>query len=279
MGLFGRKKDAGATLVSTLGGAGSLPPDTVAARLVVVAVTQPGVPRQGEAALISGMLIGPFGVKLPQVTVAMPRALWPQPGQELPAVADPRNPMNFGVVWSTHAERGTNAALNAAKKMWRPGPGGWDDGPGGDHTRQVADWLAAAGFTAGDFGTALDTTAPRLKVLLDQAASRYATVVPGKHAVALMRNGRPAQGTVAAVVPLSVPVEMLPSPEASMAWLTLNVTAQDGVSYQSTIRFGFRNRERFTMLATVGTALPLRVDPADRNQITIDLPALGITPG
>ena len=62
------------------------------------------------------------------------------------------------------------------------------------------------------------------------------------------------------------------------AWLTLIVTPQGGEPYEVTIRFGFRSPERLAELATVGTKLPLRVDPADSLKVTIDLPALGITP-
>ena len=64
----------------------------------------------------------------------------------------------------------------------------------------------------------------------------------------------------------------------ALAWLTLMVTPEQGEPYEVTIRFGFRSPERFADLATVGTKLPLRVDPADSLKVTIDLPSLGITP-
>lgn len=275
MPLFGHRKAAGpdVTMVATTGN--RLPDDQVPARLRVAAVTEPGRPVAGEAALVSGLLLGPFPVQLVQLTAYTPRATWPTAGSELPAVADPANPLNFVVIWGTEADDGSPSPTVQPQS----GLSGWDPGPGGQHAHAVAQWLAAAGFTAGDFGGALDAVAPGMTALLDQASARYASVIRGQAALALMRSGQPAQGVVTAVRKLDMPPQLLPSPQACMAWLTLRVTPYGGASYEATIRFGFRSPERFTALATVGTQLPLRVDPADPQVVTIDLPALGITPG
>lgn len=275
MPLFSRRK-AAASDVTLIGTTGSrLPDDQVPARLRVAAVTAPGRPVSGEAALVSGLLLGPFPVQLAQLTAWAPRSTWPQADTELPAVADPADPLNFVVFWAK--EPGDGAPEPVVEPQ--SGLSGWDPGPGGQHAQAVAQWLAAAGFTAGDFGGALDAVAPGMTALLDQASAQYASVIRGQAALALMQNGEPAQGVVTAVRRLDVPPQMLPSPQASLAWLTLTVTPRGGAPYQVRIRFGFRSPERFTALATVGTQLPLRVDPDDRRKVTIDLPALGITPG
>jgi hypothetical protein len=260
----------------------------VPARLRVGAVTPPGQPRTGDAALVSGLLLGPFQVMLVQATAALPRADWPEPGTELPAAADPVNPMRFAVVWSTGPDHTGGAPADPARSD-QHGWGqhellGWDEGPGGEHTRAITGWLAANGFMPGDFGPALAQLSPGLARQLAAACAQYATVIAGRDSVALMRTGQPAQGTVAAVRQLPIPAEMLPSPQACMAFLTLDVTPSTGTGpagngYRTTIRFGFRSPERFAALATVGTQLPLRADPAEPRRVTIDLPALGIVPG
>ncbi len=270
-----RKRTAGpeVTLVATNGS--RLPDNQVPAQLRVGAVSEPGRPSAGEAALVSGLLLGPFPVQLVQLTATAPRSTWPEPDTELPAVADPANPLSFAVIWRRTPDDGTPPPVVQPQS----GLSGWDPGPDGKHAQALAQWLAAAGFTAGDFGAALDVVAPGMTALLDTAGAQFASVIRGRDALALMRDGQPAQGVVAAVRPLRFPPQLLPSPEASMAWLTLTVTPHTGTPYEATIRFGFRSPERFTALATVGTQLPLRLDPADPRKVTIDLPALGITQG
>jgi hypothetical protein len=277
VGIFGRQKQSGPEPeVSLIGITGNRLPDSqVPGRLRVAAVTRPGGPPAGDAALVSGLLLGPFPVQFVQVTVAVPRATWPAPGTELPVVADPANPMNFVVSWAQAADDGTPPPV-----VWpQGGTSGWDPGPGGEHARAAAEWLAAQGFTAGDFGGGLDFVAPGMTALLDKASSRYASVIRGQASLALMRTGQPAAGVVTAVRPLDMPLQMLPSPQASMAWLTLEVTPQGAAPYPVRIRFGFRSPERFAAIATVGTKLPLRIDPGNPATVTIDLPALGIVPG
>ena len=273
MPIFGRKQRPEPELLVSSPTLGKLTGKQAPARLRVVAVTPPGKPQPVEAALVSGLLLGPFKVQLVQVTVELPQVSWPVPGQELAAVADPGNPLNFSVVWGT--AQGTGGTDHPAG--WQSSQG-WDPGPDGAHQQAVADALAKDGFLPGDFGPALDAVAPGMASLLAAACAQYVTVIPGKVAVSLASTGEPAQGVVAEVRKLPIPTEMLPGPDASLAWLTLDVTPSDGPPYRSVIRFGFRSQERFTALATPGTHLPLRFDPADRAKVTIDLPALGITP-
>lgn len=274
MPLFRRKTAPAAPRVKLPGANGTRPPG-IAGQFLVGAVSEPGRPAEGETALVSGLLLGPFPVHLVQFTAVAQRATWPSPGTELRVTADPANPLDFEVTWGEPQDDGSPPAVVPAK----PGLSGWDPGPGGVHARALADWLAAAGFTAGDFGgPVLDRVAPGMAALLDAASARYASVIRGQEALALMRAGEPAQGEVTAVRTLRFPPQMLPSPQASMAWLTLMVTPERGEPYKVTIRLGFRSPERLTELATVGTKLPLRVDPADSLKVTIDLPALGLTP-
>jgi hypothetical protein len=272
MGLFGKKNRAGvAESITSFGG--TLPGAQVPATLRVAAVTEPSAPGASDLMLLSGLLLGPFPLQLVQLTAAVPRPYWPSAGTHFPVVADPANPLNFDVDWGQIPSDGVPETLPPS-----PGPTGWDPGPGGAHNQTAAEWLASQGFTVGDFGGLLDKVAPGLGPLLDQASARYASVIRGQAALQLMQTGERAQGVVSAVQRLSMPLQMLPSPEASMAWLTLDVTPVDGAPYQATIRFGFRSPERFAQLATVGTRLPLRRDPSNPSTVTIDLPALGITP-
>jgi hypothetical protein len=274
MPLFRRKTASAIPRVMPPGTNGSRPPG-MTGQLLVGAVSEPGRPAQSETALVSGLLLGPFPVQLVQFTAVAQRATWPSPGTELRVTADPASPLNFEVTWGEAPDDGSPAPLVPAQS----GLSGWDPGPGGAHARALADWLAAAGFTAGDFGgPALDRLAPGMTSLLDAASARYASVIRGQEALALMRAGEPAQGEVTAVRTLQFPPQMLPGAQASMVWLTLIVTPQGGEPYEVTIRFGFRSPERLAELATAGTKLPLRVDPADSLKVTIDLPALGITP-
>jgi hypothetical protein len=275
MPLF-RRKIASAAQRVRLPGTNGTRPRGIAGQLLVGAVSEPGRPAEGETALVSGLLLGPLPVQLVQFTALAQRATWPSPGIELPVTADPANSLNFEVTWGETPDDGSSPPVVPV----RSGLSDWDPGPGGVHARALADWLAAAGFTAGDFGgPVLDRVAPGMAALLDAASARYASVIRGQEALVLMRAGQPAQGEVTAVRTLQFPAQMLPSPRASMAWLTLMVTPERGEAYEMTIRFGFRSPDRFTDLATVGTKLPLRVDPADPQKVTIDLPALGITPG
>jgi hypothetical protein len=275
MALFGRKKPAGMeTLVATTGN--PLPDDQVPGRLEVAAVSPPGRPvGPGEQALVSGLLLGPFPVQLVQLTITADRTTWPAPDAMLPTVVDPTNPLNFVVVWDDVVDDGTVPPVVQPQQ----GQLGWDVGVDGGHARAVAEWLAARGFAAGDFGPTLELVAPGLTALLDTAGARYASVIRGTTALALMSSGIQARAVVSGVQPLDIPAQMLPGPGASMAWLTLSVTPPAGAPYTVTIRFGFRSPERFAAIATVGTELPVRIDPTDPKTVTIDLPALGITPG
>jgi hypothetical protein len=257
-------------MLITTPSSGPLSANQVPARLRVAAVTRPGWWYTGEAALVTGLLCGPFGVRLQQMTTGLPQAVWPAQGQELPAVADAANPAHFEVVWSS-----ATYAAAAGQAQWRR-EGEWDPGPGGSHQQAVVEYLASIGCQPSDF-PGLDRTWPAMLAQLAEACSRYFTVIPGQEAVSLMSTGTPAQGTVAEVQRLPLPPEFT-SQRGIMAWLTLEVTPPGGPPYRTTIRFGFRSAERFAALATPGTRLPLRVDAASPAKVTIDLPALGITP-
>ena len=81
--------------------------------------------------------------------------------------------------------------------------------------------------------------------LLAAECARYVTVIPGELAVSLADTGEPARGVVAQSRKLPLPEQLMPNPDACLAWLTLDVTPLDGPSYRTTIRAGFRSAERF----------------------------------
>lgn len=272
MPVFGRSQRTKSRLVVSQSALGRLGDRQVTARLRVIAVTPPGRRQPVESALISGLLLGPFPLEVVQLTQALARDSWPVAGQELPAVADPENPLIFSILWGE--VQGADAALPAG---WQD-TSDWDAGPGGTHQQAVVGYLAAAGFFAEDFGPGLDTRAPGMYAQLESACAKYVTVVSGQLAVSLAYTGEPAQGVVVQARKLPLPVQMMPSPDACLAWVTFEVTPPEGDTYRTTIRCGFRSEDRFAALATPGTHIPLRLNPDDRAQVTIDRPALGYTP-
>jgi hypothetical protein len=79
----------------------------------------------------------------------------------------------------------------------------------------------------------------------------------------------PATGVVRAVHDV---VPGMPLPEGmSQADLTLDVMRSDGSTYAATTRLGFRSPARRAAIATVGTQLPVLVDPNDPGRLTVDL--------
>jgi hypothetical protein len=224
------------------------------------------MPSGPDDVLVTGLLLDPMTMQLVQVTAGLPAALRPNPGAELVTVADPSSPGTVGIAWGQAAD-GSSAAPSPLSQ-------GWDPGPGGMHAQAVAAWLAEQGLTPSDFGGMLEVLAPGMTQLLDAACSRYFTVIPGQTSTAVMQTGEPAQGVVTAARVLPIPPQVLPSPQACMALLTLQITPQRGAPYSVTIRQGFRSPERFTQLATVGTRLPLRRDPANPSVVALDNAAL-----
>jgi hypothetical protein len=253
MARFGKK---GAGTPAT---AGRIP-----AVLRVGAVSAPSTPGSPDEVLMSGMLLGPGGANLPQFIVVVPPGVeGPSQGMELHANVDSAN---LDMVTLTLPTGVTPAPTQPSQN-----PGGWDPGPGGAHNRALADWLAGQGFLSSDFGPTL-VGRPGLADCLDQAAARYVSVVPPGVDLALTQNGELAQGLVTGVQVLPFPMQLLPTRQACMTWLTLTVTPQFGSPYQVTIRMGFSSPQRLSELATVGRHLPLRRDPANRMMVTIDAP-------
>lgn len=240
------------------------PGSRISAILRVGAVSAPSAPSGPNQVLLSGLLAGQFGATLPQFTVVVPPfSPGLSQGSELQAHVDPSNPTLITLTLP--------AGVTPAPTQPSQGRGGWDPGPGGSHNRALADWLAAQGFLSSDFGPTL-VGRPGLADSLDRAAARYVSVVPPGVDLALVQSGEPAQGQVRAVQVLPLPTELLPSPDACMTWLTLAVTPRLGAPYQVRIRMGFSSPERFAELATIGTRLPLRRDPANPMMVTIDTP-------
>ncbi len=151
MPLFSHKNRSASPAETMLASTGRPGPDQVPAKLRVAAVTEPGVPVGSEAALVSGLLLGPFPVYLVQCAVFAPRATWPSPDTELPAVADPANPLNYTVVWAqvpgdgragpaVRPQSGPAAGIpgRAGRIRWR-WPSGWRR-PGSPPGISAAGW-------------------------------------------------------------------------------------------------------------------------------------------
>jgi hypothetical protein len=72
-----------------------------------------------------------------------------------------------------------------------------------------------------------------------------------------------------------VPQTPMP-PGTSQADLTLDVRRPDGSTYPATARIAFRNPARRAAIATVGTMLPLLIDPNGPGRLTIDVGRLNL---
>lgn len=238
----------------------------VAGTFHVVAVTPPGVPHNMEAALVSGLLRGPFQTHLVQLVAALAHVDWPVAGQDLPAVADSAGNLEDVLFAVPH---------NSAAKGLQADLRGWDDGPDGSNLRAMAEYLASAGIQPGDIGS---LTWPALAAELARACARYCTVISGEQQAQLMHAGERAEGTVATAQRLPVQT-VLPelqqrAPGMIVAWVTLEVTPR-GQPYRTTIRQVFRSEEQFAAMTAAGTTWPLRTDPAESARVVLDVPALG----
>jgi hypothetical protein len=76
-----------------------------------------------------------------------------------------------------------------------------------------------------------------------------------------------------AVADVPVPSYALPSATASLCDLTVQLTRLDGSTYRAQTRMGFRNAERRSRLAVLGSSIPVRVDAVDESLVSIDVAA------
>jgi hypothetical protein len=213
---------------------------------------------------------------------------------ELPVTVDRTDPSNFRIEWDQVIKQDWRAtaqqhALDEATKLAggvaamdvpvagsQPGPGAQTAGL--SPTIQRALHAAGIDLNAANSTVHIETTV----ATPDQARAMMASFFggqngqPGNLAGQFMAGGQSVATTgVVRDVHDVVPQTPMP-PGTSQADLTLDVRRPDGSTYPATTRIAFRNPARRAAIATVGTTLPLLVDPNDPGRLSIDVGRLNL---
>lgn len=187
----------------------------------------------------------------------------PVEGDELPAMIDRARPNRFTIAWPAAPNAGTKALRDKA------------------HAERVA---AALRLGLDPSVVPVETgPPPTIRELANQAFDRKLArdLLPdGNRPVTvdeardLYVNGLPAVATITGIDFLDVHRTALPNPDASIANVAVTITRDDGTTYRTTARFGFRTAARRSRIGFVGARVPVRVDPADPKRVCLDAPAL-----
>ncbi|MBO0869803.1 MAG: hypothetical protein J2P15_14685 [Micromonosporaceae bacterium] len=110
---------------------------------------------------------------------------------------------------------------------------------------------------------------------LDRAALVEADSMNTVEAAGLAVHGEAAIAVVVAVTSVDVPWGLLAGPAASVVDLEVRVSRSGGASYQTTVRVGFSTAARRALVAQVGAAVPVRVDPRNPTRVAVDMARLG----
>ena len=207
---------------------------------------------------------------------------------ELPVTVDRADPSNFRIEWdqvvtpdwqATARQRAFDEATKlaggeAAIGMPPAGPAGQfgSAGPLGDRfAATVEQALRSAGMDPGILRS------PNTTVHVE---SSFGAMTPDQvrgmtSAFAGVAGATvPATGVVRAVHDVA-PQGVLPQ-GMSQADVTLDVSRPDGSTYPATTRIGFSTPARRAAVATVGTTLPLLVNPNDPGRVVIDVGRLNL---
>jgi hypothetical protein len=94
-------------------------------------------------------------------------------------------------------------------------------------------------------------------------------------AAALLTRGQAERANAVVVDAREIAVAPgMPSAPGGTVDITLDIAAADGSRYTTVTRVGFSTPQRRARIATVGTQLTVRVDPADRSRVAIDTSGL-----
>ncbi len=212
---------------------------------------------------------------------------------ELPITVDRTDPSNFRIEWDQVIKQDWGAierqrALDAATRM-AGGVGAMDVPLGGGRSgagapldglsSSIQQALHKAGIDLDRPHTANTTVHVETGMATPgQAREMMASFFGGQHngqigdvGSRFLSGGQTVATTgVLRDVHDVVPRAPLP-PGMSQADLTLDVRRPDGSTYPATTRIGFRDPARRAAIATVGTTLPLLVDPNDPGRLSIDV--------
>lgn len=195
----------------------------------------------------------------------------------LPALVDRDDPSRFVVLWDELAKPDwrTDARTEAQQAAARMQSGAtaaphvYDDTSG----EPVPDW--AKGILDEVFKDGVPRSGSQVRFEASpQVIDLTAGHLSAADAADLTTRGEQASAVLTSIADVDVPQFALPGPTASLADLTLQVTRQDGRTYTAQTRLGFRNAERRALIGTVGSVLPVRVDPADPGRVAVDVPAI-----
>lgn len=202
---------------------------------------------------------------------------------ELPVTVDRADPHNFRIEWdqvittdwqATARQRALDEATRMAGGVPAMGvPIGTPPTPatqppgvaglGGDITASIQQALRSVGMDPSILSSSNTTVhvgmgfdAPPQAIFAQQFARQAGASVPATGVVRAVHDVAP---------PGALPAGM------SQADLTIDVRRPDGTTYPATTRIGFGTPARRAAIATVGTTLPLLVNPNDPGRIVIDL--------
>jgi hypothetical protein len=202
---------------------------------------------------------------------------------ELPVTVDRTDPNNFRIEWDQVIKQDWRAgaqqrALDEATKL-AGGVAATDvpvagfSSPGGQSvglSPTIQRALQAAGIDPDIMNSANSTVHIQTTMgTPDEARAMMASFFGGQPGQSV-----PTTGVVRDVHDV-VPQTPMP-PGTSQADLTLDVRRPDGTTYPATTRIAFRNPARQAAIATVGTTLPLLVEPNDPGRLTIDVGRLNL---
>ncbi len=203
---------------------------------------------------------------------------------ELPVTVDRTDPSNFRIEWDQVLKQDWRAtaqqrALDEATKLAggvaaTDVPVGGFSSPGAppvglSPTIQRA--LQAAGIDPSIMNSANSTVHIETSMATpDEARAMMASFFGGQPGQFTGAGQSVATTGVVRDVHDVVPQTPLP-PGTSQADLTLDVRRPDGSTYPATTRIGFRNPARRAAITTIGTTLPLLIDPNDPSRLSIDV--------
>jgi hypothetical protein len=228
-----------------------------------------------------------------------PARKWPQPGQDLPVMVDRADPQRLVVLWDEvppsrdagearqHArlieeQASATAGLSGAAGPSPPpvtarAPGDDVTGAPGEAAERTGTARAGTG-RAGTGQPAAGAAPPGAGMRPSQTmVARFSQ--PGlagglsvEQAAGLLLN----PGGLLRASATVVDVREVKSPDSTSAPagvvdLSLEVSTSSGPGYQAALRIGFSTAQRRVSIATVGTVLPVLVDPVERERVVIDM--------
>ena len=229
---------------------------------------------------------------------------WPYPGSQLPVTVDRADPTRLQVDWDAVPTGGALAAAQAeqlAQQMRAtatpprtvpPDATGPGSPPADSVTTTRPDGTRITVTTSGfDLASLPPDVAAQVEGAMRQAFDMAGDLTGP---VVIGAPGRPAPGApgggltpeqsaqllttgggeeAAAVVVAAHEIVRpagLPTAPGGLVDITLDITRRDGSGYTAVTRIGFRTPERRAQVATVGTRLTVRIDPADPSRVVID---------